>query len=301
MKMSDNSDANRNRAMQVAALNQKIESLQAQLGGAQRRANEAGNRVAELERLIGDKDSEIQMLQNELSRTKETLESIGKEMRAMKVEKNQTVPQNESRSTSHISQDEFDFYKAKTSALRKDLRKLSQAATGVIQNQENAMKQLEEILEEVGDPKYRVLNYVLKTRSVKKTDLSSMFLLESAEVNEILDELGTEGEIEMEDSNTVIPGEKYRKANIPLEEWRASQPEYIFNSLEEVVMKLHGPEAISDALGKAVDILEQKLARGGAIIFQMRRAANDWEKGGKNAEDLQYQIREWKSRALSLS
>ncbi len=299
--MSDNSDANRNRAMQVAALNQKIESLQAQLGGAQRRANEASNRATELEQLMGEKESEIQMLKNELSRTKDALDSIGKEMRAMKVEKSQTLPKNEPISTSHVSQEEYDFYKAKTSALKKDLKKLSQAATGVVQNQEDAIKHLREILEEVGDPKYRVLNYVLSTRSAKVTDLSSMFLLESAEVTKILDELEAEGEIEMESSNTVIPGEKYRKANIPLEEWRASQPEDIFNSLEEVIARLHGPEAISDALGKAVDILEQKLARGGAIIFQMRRAANDWEKGGEDAENLQYQIREWKTRALNLS
>jgi len=299
--MSDNSDANRNRAMQVAALNQKIESLQAQLGGAQRRANAASNRATELEQLIGEKESEIQMLKNELSRTKDALDSIGKEMRAMKVEKSQTLPKRESISTSHVSQEEYDFYKAKTSALKKDLKKLSQAATRVIQNQEEAIKHLEEILEEVGDPKYRVLNYVLNTRSAKVNDLASMFLLESAEVTEILDELEAEGEIEMEGSNTVIPGEKYRKANIPLEEWRASQPEDIFNSLEEVITRLHGPEAISDALSKAVDILEQKLARGGAIIFQMRRAANDWEKGGEDAEDLQYKIREWKTRALNLS
>jgi hypothetical protein len=211
------------------------------------------------------------------------------------------LPQRESHSAGQVAQDEFDFYKTKTSALKKDLKRLSQAATRVIQNQEDSVKQLEEILEEVGDPKYRVLNYVLTTRSVKKTDLASIFLLESAELNEILDELHAEEEIEMADSNTVIPGEKYRKANIPLEDWKASEPEHIFNSLEEVVAILHGPEAIGDALGKAVDILEQKLARGGAIIFQMRRAANDWEKGGQDVEDLQYQIREWKRRALNLS
>ncbi len=55
-------------------------------------------------------------------------------------------------------------------------------------------------------------------------------------------------------------------------------PSEIFDSLESIVENAEGGETIAKALENAVDIIEQKLSRGGAMIFQMRRTAGDWKR-----------------------
>ena len=88
--------------------------------------------------------------------------------------------------------------------------------------------------------------------------------------------------------------------------------EYILKSLPEItefiiwarlhkVEKAEGKDPIIEALESAVDILEQKLSRGGAMIFQLRRTASDWKRQEGNVEELRYTIKDWKSRAEALS
>ena len=55
-----------------------------------------------------------------------------------------------------------------------------------------------------------------------------------------------------------------------------------------------------NAIETAVEMIEQKLARSGALIFQMRRTADSWKKQAGNVEELQYTIKDWKGRAQAL-
>ena len=87
---------------------------------------------------------------------------------------------------------------------------------------------------------------------------------------------------------------------MPVEEWRNLDPSAIFDSLEGIVGKTEGGEGIVTAIEAAVDILEQKISRGGTLVFEMRRTANAWKKEEGNVQELQYKIREWKARAQSL-
>ncbi len=48
----------KDKTMQIVSLNQKLEALQAQLGGSLRRANQLGDHVTQLETTIIQKDSE---------------------------------------------------------------------------------------------------------------------------------------------------------------------------------------------------------------------------------------------------
>ncbi len=65
--------------------------LQAQLSGSQRRANQLGTQMVDLDSTITQKDSEIEMLQTQLSRTKGALDSVGKEMQGIKAEQIQII------------------------------------------------------------------------------------------------------------------------------------------------------------------------------------------------------------------
>ncbi|MHA3964371.1 MAG: hypothetical protein AM325_012630, partial [Candidatus Thorarchaeota archaeon SMTZ1-45] len=108
------------------------------------------------------------------------------------------------------------------------------------------------------------------------------------------------GEVEVKDGSIVLPAKKYREIQVPREEWFAMEPDAIFESLEEFLIKTDDQESIVNALETAVEILEQKLARGGALVFQMRRTADSWKKQIGSVEELRYMIRDWRGRANSM-
>ena len=153
---------------------------------------------------------------------------------------------------------------------------------------------------QVGDPKYKILNLVLQKRQVRLEEIAASLVLDMTDTLQLIESLQREGEIELRDGQTVIPGEKYRVANIPVEEWKAADPGEIFEQLGEIVGKTEGHQNTAKAIEEAVDILEQKIARGGALIFEMRRTMNAWHSSEGDIEELQYKIKEWKSRALAL-
>ncbi len=78
------------------------------------------------------------------------------------------------------------------------------------------------------------------------------------------------------------------------------EPDAVFAELEEFIGKTDDTSSIVNALETAVEILEQKLARGGALVFQMRRTADSWKKQEGNLEKLQYSIKDWRSRAQAM-
>ncbi len=296
--MSDQ-DRLREKTLQVTQLNQRLESMQAQLSGAQRRASELHGQVQHLETQIADKDSEIQTLKAELSKTKAALDAVGREMQGIRSQKTEEFARQKPREDNTIKEERTKA-DLKILRLKDDIKKLSEAATGVLLEQEGAIDNLGEVIKSVGDIQHRIFNLVLEKRNLKIDEIASILLIETAEVLDAVDSLQALGEVEMKDSNTVIPAKKYREVAIPYEKWKDMRPADIFDSLEEIVEKAEGKETIVEALEKSVDILEQKLARGGALIFQMRRTAGDWNKQEGNVEELRYTIKDWRSRAISL-
>jgi myosin heavy subunit len=297
-----NNDINerlKDKTIQIVSLNQKIESLQAQLGGTQRRANELGNKTEQLEVALIQKDSEIQMLKDELSNTRGALETVGKEVQEIKAEQTQQlivkkpVEQNSMREENiqaeqHVKQ------------LKEDLKRFSQVATSVLNNDEGADEMLRQVLLEVGDPKYRILNMVRNRKSVGVDEIASCLIIEVSEALEIVDTLQVAGEIELTDRKTVIPARKYREVKVPTHQWMEMDPDDVFVSLEEFIGETDEPVSIANAIETAVEILEQKLTRGGAMVFQMRKTADSWKKQAGNREELQYTIREWRGRAQAM-
>ncbi|MFW9918842.1 MAG: coiled-coil domain-containing protein [Candidatus Thorarchaeota archaeon] len=297
--MSDPNERLREKTMQVTQLNQRLESMQAQLSGAQRRASELHTQVQTLETQLASKDSEMQALQAELSKTKAALDAVGREMQGIRSQKTEEFARQKPRED-NTTKEELKKADLKIVRLKDDIKKLSEAATGVLLGQEGALDNLGEVVKSVGDIQHRIFNLILERRHLKIDEIASLLLIETAEVLDAVDSLQALGEVEMKDSNTVVPAKKYREVAIPHEKWKDMRPAEIFDSLEEIVEKAEGKETIVEALEKAVDILEQKLARGGALIFQMRRTAGDWNKQEGNAEELRYTIRDWRSRAISL-
>ena len=291
----------REKTMQIAALNQRIETLQVQLSGSVKRANQLNQQVHELEEVIEQKNAEIQSLRDELRRTQGALQAMGQHVQDMRSD--QPVVGASSGSAHDYSQlqTELDKARADIRELKGRIERLSAAAMDVVTGKEGAVDALKKALMEAGDPRFRILAIVLQKRRAKVEDLAAMLVADISAVREAVDKLQAEGEVEVDQNGVVIPAKKYREAQVPVEKWQHSSPEQIFDELEKIVARAEGHENVSKALEAAVDILEQKLARGGALIFEMRRTANTWRSSQGDLEDLQYKIRQWKARAQALA
>ena len=288
------------KTLQIAQLQHQLQVLQAQLEGTQRRAGETSTKIVALENLIAEKDSENHMLRTELDRAKGALDTMGKEIQGIRSEQTQQMAKVKPSGDEYSLKQQLSAASRKNDLLKEDIKSLSEAASAVIKEEPGAREHLRDAIMLVGDPRFKILNTVLERRSVRVEELASSLLIDMTEALTLVDELQATGEIEIRDGNTVIPGEKYRVAKIPVEEWKTWDPMDIFDSLEDIVGRTEGHESISRAIVAAVDIIEQKIARGGALVFQMRKTADLWKKSEGNVEELQYTIREWKGRALSL-
>jgi chromosome segregation ATPase len=286
--------------MQIVSLNQKMEALQAQLSGSQRRASELGTKIVELESVLTQKDSEIQMLTTQLSTTKGALDTVGREMQGIKAEQTQLLAKKKPESEGASLKDELTLAEMKIGRLKEDLKQFSHAATAVLNQEEGALNNLKEVLLEVGDPKYRILNMVLEKKSIRMEEIASSLVIDMTEALGHVDALQAAGEIQIRDGNTVLPAQKYLELKVPKNEWMSMNPADIFQELEDFVGKTDDTASIVDAIETAVEIIEQKLARSGALIFQMRRTADSWKKQAGNIQELQYTIKDWKGRAQAL-
>jgi hypothetical protein len=257
--------------------------------------------IAELERIVSSKDQEIQTLQAELSRTRGALESVGQEIQGIRAEQTEQLARSKPEADDQILKDQIATTESTLAKLRESIRILSKAGTSILNDAPNGLEEIHDAIMEVGDPKYKTLLIVLEQGSVRIDELASLLLSDIGNAHEILDELQAVGEVEIKDSHIAIPGKKYREVTIPLDDWKNQDPPEIFDSLENAIGRMSDNEAISKAIESAVDILEQKLARGGALVFQMRKTADTWRKTSGNLEELRYTIKEWKGRAMSLA
>lgn len=291
------------KAIQIAMLNQKLESIQAQLSGASRRNTQLSEQVKALEAKIVDKDYEIQSLKSEIERTQSALETVGQEMKGIRSEQTASMSRKipEVKVTEEPSAAELEKAEEKITLLEGNIKTLSEAATRVLLEKDGGLKMLSESVKMVGDIQHRVFNAVMEQRAIKTDELASMMLAEVSDIKEAVDSLQASGELVLKEGNIIIPAQKYRETKIPIEDWKNMLPSEIFDSLESIVEKAEGGETIVEALENAVDIIEQKLSRGGSMIFQMRRTAGDWKRKEGNVEELRYTIRDWKSRAESLA
>lgn len=290
----------RDKTMQIVALNQKMEALHAQLSGSQRRANQLGTKMTELETALIQKDSDIQMLQTQLSTTKGALDTVGKEMQGIKAEQTQLLSKKRPEAVGASVKDELTLAEMTIDRLREDLKQFSHAATAVLNQDEGALDQLKEVLLEVGDPKYRILNMVLNKKKIRMEEIATSLVIDMTEALKHVEALQVAGEVQVRDGNTVLPPSKYLELKVPKDQWSSMEPTDIFQELEEFVAKTDDTSSIVSAIETAVEIIEQKLARSGTLIFQMRRTADSWKKQGGNIEELQYTIKDWKSRAQAL-
>ncbi len=291
----------RDKTMQIVSLNQQLEALQAQLGGSQKRAHQLGDQVKQLQALVEQKDSEIQMLTSELTKTKSILDAVGKEMQNMRADQSQQLLKKNPSQNGNIMREELSLAAQRIARLENDLKIFSQVATSVLRNEEQSLEKLHDVLSEVGDPKYRVLNMVLHRKSIRIDEIASTLIVDVSKATEIVDELQVAGEIEIKDGTTAIPAKKYRELGVPRDDWLSMSPDAIFAGLEEFLSNTDDQGSIVSALVTAVEILEQKLTRGGALVFQMRRTADMWKKQAGNREELLYMIRDWRLRANSMT
>jgi hypothetical protein len=288
----------REKIITIQALNQKLEVLQLQLSGSQKRANQQAAEISNLQSTIAEKDLEIQTLTAEVRKYKGALDAMGKQVQDLRSESVEATPKVSPDPQVSADSEELLLARRQYDAVSQSLQTLTRAATAILLEEPEAIQHLRTAVMEVGDPKYRVLNFVLKSRRVSLDEIASFLVADVSEAHEIVDLLQTEGEVQLKDAGVVTPGEKYLVVKIPAEEWKSMNPPEIFDSLEETILKIEGREGIVQAIESAVDILELKLSRGGALIYEMRKTASSWKGREGNIQELQYKIKDWKARAV---
>ncbi len=299
--MSD-TDRLREKTVQIVALTQKIDALQAQLTGAQKRAAQLTAEVQSLTQAIAERDAEIKRLKVELERANACTDALGKEIRAARMTQVQTQSPAKKQSEEEIERLKRELEQVNKSAqiAQQNVKTLSEAALAVINNQEGAIERLRDTLLRVGDPKYRVFSLVLQKRRLKTEEIAAIIYIDVQSTMEILEDLQSAGEVEIREGDIVIPGKKYREIDVPVEKWKSAAPAQVFVDLEQLVARAEEHETVAKIIGAAVEVLEQKIPRAGALVFQMRKTANGWRTTQGNIDELRYTIREWKARALAL-
>lgn len=302
LHMSDDiNEKLRDKNKQIMLLNQKMESLQAQLSGSQKRANQLSTQVSELEARIAEREQEMRILQDQLARTKGAFESVAKEMQGIKAEQTQLLTKKKPQTDNASLKDDLALADTTIFKLKEDLKQFSHVASAVVNQEEGSLEHLKRTLFEIGDPKYRILNMVLNRKSIRAEEIASNLMMDVTETLKYIDLLQAAGEIEVRNGNIIIPAQKYLEMKVPREEWMAMDSLDILDQLEAFVGKTDDTSSIVNAIDAVVEILEQKLARGGALFFQMRRTSESWKRRAGNLEELRYIIKEWKSRAQVLS
>ena len=73
--------------MTIAQLNQKVDVLQAQLSGSQRRASEMNTQISELQNILAERNAEIESLKQNAERYESALDRMGKDVHELQAEK----------------------------------------------------------------------------------------------------------------------------------------------------------------------------------------------------------------------
>ncbi len=290
----------REKTMQIAALNQRLEVLQTQLSGSVRRATQLAHQVEQLEAQLKEREEEIARLKDELKRSQAAMKAMGAAMKESQQGGPVAGAAPRAREDPAQLRSQLDKTAARMRLVEGNLSRLSAAALNVVMGVEGAVEGLRKTLAEAGDTKSRVLVLVLRHGKIRLDDLAASLLIDRSVVKETVERLVAEGELEVGPGDVVMPAKKHREAQVPVERWMRASPAEIFDELEKIVSRTDDAESIARALETAVDLLEQKIARGGVLIFQMRRTASSWKSSPGSTEDLRYKIKEWKSKAAAL-
>ena len=149
--MSDSNERIRDQMMTIHSLNQKIDVLQAQLGGAQKRAHQLEEQLAQLEQVITQKDAKVQALDSDVQRYSGALDSMGHEVQGLRAEQTQqnamVVPvRDDQKLGEQLAAAQQIIQKQK-----ENLMALSRVTTAVLNSEDNALEDLQRVLLEAGD------------------------------------------------------------------------------------------------------------------------------------------------------
>ncbi len=298
--MSDINERLREKTLQIAALNQKIETLHAQLAASRRRANELTVRVETLEQQVAEKEQETQALRAEVRRYKDALDRLGKEVQSMRAGQS-AAPRVRTPGATDDLRGQVEESQRLLGSLQGRLSRLQDASLAVVTGEEGAVDRLRQTLMEVGDLEHKVFLLLFQKRRARLEEIAAALVADVQEVASAVDGLVDAGELEFKDAQTVVLGRKYTEVEVPTAAWQTASPAEIFDSLVDIIGRTDEPAVVARALEEAADALEQQLSRGGALMFEMRRTASSWRSAGGDTESLKYKVREWKMRALSSS
>jgi hypothetical protein len=188
----------------------------------------------------------------------------------------------------------LSFLEQEVESLSKTNGELENLLFKSLMNEPGIRESIRVFLLKEGSSKYRVLLLITEKGSIEMSELSKVTGLDETVLRKTLEILAEEHAVEVHGSLITIRGAF--KAP-PADEWRRMTIDKVFDEVEKYCLLVKNPELISQALQSLKDNVEEKVRTRGTFVFDIGKEIQQWKKGVGNLQDLQFKLRDWKSRA----
>jgi hypothetical protein len=134
---------------------------------------------------------------------------------------------------------------------------------------------------------------VTERGSIEFNELIRLTGLDQQELTKVIGILFQEHAIETHGSLITALGELKLP---PVEEWRGMTIDKVFDEVAKYCILVRSPDLIAQALQVLKDNVEEKVRSRGTFIFDIGKEIQQWKKGAGNMDELQFRLRDWKSR-----
>ena len=188
----------------------------------------------------------------------------------------------------------LSFLEQEVESLSKTSSELENLLFKSLMNEPGIRENLRAFLLKEGSSKYRVLLLVAEKGSIELSELGRMTGLDQPVIGKAIEMLAEEHAVEVHGSMITIRG-AFKPP--PTEEWRRMSIDKVFDEVEKYCLLVKSPDLISQALQSLKDNVEEKVRTRGTFVFDIGKEIQQWKKGIGNLQDLQFKLRDWKSRA----
>jgi hypothetical protein len=257
----------------IAALRSELEKLK----------NDYSLLLQERNRIAGEISSLGESL-SECQRSRAELESALRRIKSTEL----------SPSFSEASSGRLDFLEKEVESLSKTSNELENLTFRSLIGEPGIRERLRDFILREGSLKYRVLLVVSEKGSVEISEIARLTGIDRLDVEKAIQTLSMEQKVEAHGSLITVRG-VFKPP--PIEEWRGMTIDKVFDEVEKYCTLVRSPDLIGQALQTLKDLVEEKVRSRGTFVFDIGKEIQQWRRGLGNLQDLQFRLRDWKSRA----
>jgi len=186
------------------------------------------------------------------------------------------------------------FLEKEVESLSKTSSELESLLFRSLMSEPGIREKLRDFLLREGSLKYRVLLLVTERGSIEVSELIRLTGFDQSTMKKAIDILSEEHTVEVHGSLVTVRG-AFKPP--PVQEWRGMTIDKIFDEVEKYCILVKTPDLITQALQALKDNVEEKVRTRGTFVFDIGKEIQQWKKDVGNLRELQFKLRDWKSRS----